>query len=178
MSNHTSALRMQAQHTPNVNTFYTSWSVFLIRAQTDLTQISLAICEPYNFTIQDQKDKNSDRTDDRGSVTPSSWMKLVLDKQSAALDMKAHHDKLTTVVRRHPAKRKDQERSHNDKTLLDCCSEPRKQVALSGKTGQNESFLTRESPKLTTCDLHGCKCFPAEGHRTCYRRARSSWQPS
>ena len=70
MSNHTGALRMQAQHTPNLNTFYTSWSVFLIRTQTDPTQISLAICEPSNFTIQDQEDKNSDRTDDRGSVTP------------------------------------------------------------------------------------------------------------
>ena len=159
MSNHTGALRMQAQHTSNLNTFYTSWSVFLIRAETDPTQISLAICEPYNFTIQDQEDKNSDRTDDRGSVTPSSWMKLVLDKQSAALGREAHHDKLTTVVRRHPAKRNDQERSHNEKTLLDCCSEPRKQVALSGKTTQNESFLTRESPNLTTCDLHGCNIF-------------------
>ena len=178
MSNHTGALRLQAQHTSNLNTFYTSWSVFLIRAETDLSQISLAICETYNFTIQDQENKNSDRTEDRESVTPSSWMTLALDKQSAALCRKAHHDELKTVVRRHPAKRNDQERSHNDKTLLDCCSEPRKQVALSGKTTQNESFLTRESPKLTTCDLHGCKYFPAEGHRTCCRRARLSWQPS
>ena len=40
-------------------------------------------------------------------------MKLVLDKQSAALGRKAHHDKLTTVVRRHLAKRNDQERSQN-----------------------------------------------------------------
>ena len=129
MSNHTGALRMQAQHTPNLNTFYTFWSVFLIRAEIDPTQISLAICEQYNFTVQDREDKNSDRTDDRGSVTQSSWMKLVLDKQSAALGREAHHDKLTTVVRHHPA-RNNQERCHNDKTILNCCSEPRKQVAV------------------------------------------------
>ena len=46
------------------------------------------------FTIQDQEDKNSDRTEDRESVTPSSWMKLSLDKQSAATGSKAHHDKI------------------------------------------------------------------------------------
>ena len=175
MSNHTGALRMQAQHISNLNTFYTCRSMLLIRAETGPTQ---TLCEPYNFTIQDQEGKNSDRTDDRETVTLSSWMKLVLDTQSTALGRKSHHDKLSTVVRRHPAERRNQERSHNDKTLLDCCSEPRKQVALSGMTTQNESFLTRESPSLTACELHGCKYFPAEGHRSCCRRARFSWQSS
>ena len=86
--------------------------------------------------------------------------------------------KRKTVVRHHPAKRNDQERSHNDKTRLDCCSEPKKQVALSWKTTQNESLLKRESPNLTKCELHGCKYFPAEEHRSCCRRARLSWQPT
>ena len=45
MSNHTGALRRQAQHTLNLNTFYTPWSVFLILAETDPTQILLAISE-------------------------------------------------------------------------------------------------------------------------------------
>ena len=103
MSNHTGALPKQAQHTLNLNTFYTSWSVFLIRAETDPSQILLAISETYNFTIQDQEDQNSDRTEDRESVTPSSWMTL-------ALCRKAHHDKLKTVLRRHPAERSNQER--------------------------------------------------------------------
>ena len=44
--------------------------------------------------IQDEEDKNSDRTEDRESVTPSRWMKLALDKQSAATGSKAHHDNL------------------------------------------------------------------------------------
>ena len=52
------------------------------------------------------------------------------------------------------------------------------QVALSWKTTQNESLLKRESPNLTKCELHGCKYFPAEGHRSCCRRARLSWQPT
>ena len=122
-----------------------------------ITRATLVRCvQEENFTIQDQEDKNSDRTEDRESVTPSSWMKLALDKQSAEPSSKAHHDKLKTVVRHHPAKR-NQERCHNDKKLLDYCSQPRKQVALSGKTTQNNSFLTRESPSLTACELHGCK---------------------
>ena len=122
MSNHTGALRMQAQHTLNLNTFYTSWSVFLIRAETDPSQILLAISEIYNFTIQDQEDKNSDRTEDRESVTPSSWMTLALDQQSAALCTKAHHDNLKTVVRRHPAERSNQEREWH------CLGRPQKMI--------------------------------------------------
>ena len=86
--------------------------------------------------------------------------------------------KRKTVVRHHPAKRNDQERSHDDMTLLDCCSESRKQVALSWKTTPDESLLKRESPNLTKCELHGCKYFPAERHRSCCRRARLSWQPT
>ena len=67
--------------------------MLLIQAEPDPTQILLAICEPYNFTIQDQEDKNSDRTDSREPVTASSWKKLALNQQSAALGSKAHHDK-------------------------------------------------------------------------------------
>ena len=93
MYNHTGALRLQSQHTSNLNTFYTFWSVLWIQAETDPNQILLAICEPYKFTIQDQEDKNCDRTDDRESVTASCWKKLALNQQSAALGSKAHHDK-------------------------------------------------------------------------------------
>ena len=166
MYNHKGALRLQSQHTSNWKSFL-HFMVHVVDSskKTDPNQILLAICEPYNLTIQDQEDKNSDRTDDRESVTSSSWKKLALNPQSAALGSKAHHDKrqLKTVVRDHPAKRNDQERSHNDKTRLDCCSESRMQVALSCKTTPNESFLKRESPNLTKCELHGCKYFPAEG---------------
>ena len=94
MYNHTGSLRLQSQHTSNLKSFCTSWSMLLIQAETDPNKILLAICEPYNLTIQDQEDKNSDRTDDRESVTRTSWMKLSLDKQSAATGTKAHHHKL------------------------------------------------------------------------------------
>ena len=59
----------------------------------------------------DQEAENSDQTENRESEIPTSWMKLVLDQHFARVGRRANHDKPKTMICRHLADPRNQERA-------------------------------------------------------------------